>query len=141
MFTKDEIFARLMNGESMDTILDEMNSIAKAASVEAEKAREAQRKLEEEKKAKANAIKLELANATADGINKLMVLICPEVIEKLGEKSIVTGQMLLDTIEGSAATIMSVLPMFEQLEKTCSCGCCEGEHDPIQAFIDSGFKF
>lgn len=141
MFTKDEIFARLMNGESMDAIMAEMNSIAKAAAVEAEQAREAQKKLEEEKKAKAEAIKLELADATADGINKLMALACPEVVEKLGEKSIVTGKMLLDTIEGSAAAIMSVFPMIEQLEKTCSCGCCEGDHDPIQAFIDNGFRF
>ena len=143
MFTKDEIFARLMNGESMDSIMAEMDSIAKAAAVEAEKAREAQKKLEEEKKAKAEAIKMELADATADGINKLMALICPEVIEKLGEKSIVTGQMLVDTIEGSAAAIMTVFPMLEQLEKVTSQGDIKPAQaiDPIRAFVDNGFTF
>jgi hypothetical protein len=132
MFTKDEIFARLMNGESMDSIMAEMDSIAKAAAVEAEKAREAK---------KAEAVKVELADATAEGLNKLMVLVCPEIMKVFGEdKNLITGRMLIETLESSAKAIVEFAPMMEKIEKVCSCGDKLG-FDPVQAFIDNDFKF
>ena len=141
MFTKDEIFARLMNGESMDAIMAEMDKVAKAAAMEAEKAKEAAKELEEKKKAE--SIKVELANATAEGLNKLMALVCPDVIKVFGEnKDLITGRMLIDTLESSGNAIREFVPVLEGLEKACSSD--KGRKinfDPIEAFIDNGFKF
>jgi membrane-bound ClpP family serine protease len=139
MFTKDEIFTRLMNGESMDSIMAEMDSVAKAAAVEAEKAKQAAKELEEKKKAE--AVKVELADAVAEGLNRLMALVCPDVIKVFGEdKDLITGRMLIETLESSGKSIRAIVPVMEELEKACSCGDKFG-CDPIQTFIDNGFKF
>lgn len=113
MFTTDEIFVRMMNGESMDSIAKEMTEALNAA--KAKKDAEDKRKAEEEAKAKREAVVNEAAEKAANAVNELIRVMYPEMADATEQ---LTGRMLRDMVDSSYTLVKEVekaIPMFEKL--------------------------
>ena len=112
MFTTDEIFARLMNGESMDEIAMEMTKVLNDA--KAKKDEEDKRKAAAEAKAKREAVINEAAEKAAAAVNELIAIMYPEMandVEKLD------GTMMRDMVDSSYTLVKEMekaMPMFEK---------------------------
>lgn len=114
MFTTDEIFARLMNGESMDAIAKEMTEALNAA--KAKKEAEDKRKAEEEAKAKRQAVINDAAEKAANAVNELIRVMYPEMVNATEQ---LTGRMMIDMVDSSYALVKGVekfMPMLEKLD-------------------------
>lgn len=146
MFTTDEIFARLMNGESMDAIAAEMTKALNEAKAKAEE--ENKKKAEAEEKAKKEAIINEAAERAANAVNELIRIMCPELA---GTTEQLTAAMMKDMVESSYTLIKEVekaLPMFEKLNcarkrnKVATLDdLCEEDVDAIVQSFCNSFKF
>ena len=154
MFTTDEIFARLMNGESMDAIAAEMTKALNEAKAKAEE--ENKKKAEAEEKAKKEAVINEAAERAANAINELIGVMCPEFVDDTEQ---ITPQMLKDMVESSYTLVKEVekaFPMFEKLNIGGITKCkdkpkrskvatlddlCEEDVDAIIESFCNGFKF
>ena len=112
MFTTDEIFARLMNGESMDSIAKEMTEALNAA--KAKKEAEDKRKAEEEAKAKRQAVINEAAEKAANAVNELIRIMYPEMASETEQ---LTGRMMIDMVESSYTLVKEVEKAIPALEK------------------------
>lgn len=150
MFTTEEIFARLMNGESMDAIAAEMTKALNEAKVKVEE--ENKKKTEAEEKAKKEAIINETAERAANAVNELIRIMCPEFADDTEQ---LTPQMLKDMVESSYALVKEVekaFPMFEKLNAKPACAgkrskaatLDELTEEDVNAIVDSfcnGFTF
>ena len=112
MFTTDEIFARLMNGESMDSIAKEMTEALNAA--KAKKEAEDKRKAEEEAKAKRQAVINEAAEKAAKAVNELIRIMYPEMASETEQ---LTGRMMIDMVESSYTLVKEMEKAIPALEK------------------------
>lgn len=112
MFTTEEIFARLMNGESMDAIAKEMTEALNAA--KAKKEAEDKKKAEEEAKAKRQAVINEAAEKAANAVNELIKIMYPEMA---AETEQLTGRMMIDMVESSYTLVKEVEKAIPALEK------------------------
>ena len=135
MFTTEEIFARLMNGESMDSIAKEMTEALNAA--KEKKDAEDKRKAEEEAKAKREAVVNEAAEKAANAVNELIRIMYPELA---GATEQLTPQMLKDMVDSSYALVKEVekaLPMFEKLSvKRDDKPACAGKRSKVATLDD-----
>ena len=112
MFGADEIFARLMNGESMDAIAKEMTEALNAA--KAKKEAEDKRKAEEEAKAKRQAVINEAAEQAAKAVNELIKIMYPEMVSETEQ---LTGHMMIDMVESSYTLVKEVEKAIPALKK------------------------
>jgi DNA-binding TFAR19-related protein (PDSD5 family) len=122
MFTTEEIFARLMNGESMDSIAAEMTEDLNAAKEKKEAADK--RKAEEEAKAKREAVINEAAEKAADAVNELIRIMYPEMADATEQ---LTAAMLKDMVESSYVLVKEVEKAFPMFEKINACGLSRAE--------------
>jgi predicted DNA-binding transcriptional regulator YafY len=112
MFTTDEIFARLMNGESMDSIAKEMTDALNAAKEKKEAADK--KKAEEEAKAKRKAVVNEAAEKAAVAVNELIRIMYPEMASETEQ---LTGRMMIDMVDSSYNLVKEVEKAIPALEK------------------------
>lgn len=134
MFGADEIFARLMNGESMDAIAKEMTEALNAA--KAKKEAEDKRKAEEEAKAKKEAVVNEAARQAANAVNELIKIMYPEMVSETEQ---LTGRMMIEMVESSyimTKRVEDVINKFERLGekrvedgKTIDAALKQAEHE------------
>lgn len=122
MFTTDEIFARMMNGESMDSIAKEMSEALNAA--KAKKDAEDKRKAEEEAKAKREVVVNEAAEKAANAVNELIRVMYPEMASATEQ---LTAQMLRDMVDSSYTLVKEVEKAFPMFEKFNACGLSRAE--------------
>lgn len=122
MFTTDEIFARLMNGESMDSIAKEMTEALNAAKEKKEAADK--KKAEEEAKAKREAVVNEAAEKAANAVNELIRIMYPEMASATEQ---LTAQMLRDMVDSSYNLVKEVEKAIPALEKLTACGLSRAE--------------
>lgn len=111
MFTTEEIFARLMNGESMDSIAKEMTEALNAA--KAKKEAEDKRKAEEEAKAKRQAVINEAAEKAANAVNELIRIMYPKMASETEQ---LTGRMMIDMVESSYTMTKKVEEIINKIE-------------------------
>lgn len=112
MFTTDEIFARLMNGESMDAIAKEMTEVLNAA--KAKKEAEDKRKAEEEAKAKRQAVINDAAEKAANAVNELIRVMYPEMVDATEQ---LTGRMMIDMVNSSYTMTKKVEEVINKIER------------------------
>ena len=138
MFGADEIFARLMNGESMDAIAKEMTEALNAA--KAKKEAEDKRKAEEEAKAKRQAVVNEAARQAANAVNELIKLMYPEMVSETEQ---LTGRMMIEMVESSYTLVKEVEKAIPALKKLTANeplrGSCRNE-EVADTEVDAALK-
>ena len=139
MFTTDEIFARLMNGESMDSIAKEMTEALNAA--KAKKEAEDKRKAEEEAKAKRQAVINEAAEKAAKAVNELIRIMYPEMASETEQ---LTGRMMIDMVESSYTLVKEMEKAIPALEKLTANESLQGRRKNLplveEAKVDAALK-
>lgn len=116
----NSIIARLQNGESADTIANEMATMLNQAKAQVDQ--------EASRKAKFQEAKEEICREIGSLMFEYIDLVAPDLADYADSNEIDLGQIVMEALDGAVVTLQKTMELFQKLE---DCG------QSVKSHIDS----